>query len=291
MANNIVGILLAGGRGTRLYPLTKNTSKQLLSIYNKPLIYYPLSTLMLAGIRKILIISTKEDINNYKSLLGDGSQYNCDFHYKVQEKPDGIGSAFILGEKFIGKDNVFLILGDNIFHGDDFIKILRESINNFKSNTIFGYYVQNPNEYGVIQFENNEIVDIVEKPLNYVSNYAVPGIYLYDSSVINIAKSIGFSSRGEREITDINKYYLSQKKLNYKLLSRGISWLDTGTFQNMNIASNYVMTLEERQGLMIGAIEEIAFRMNFIKKNEYIKIIDEMPNCDYKNKLLTSIDN
>ncbi len=291
MENNTVGIILAGGRGTRLYPLTKTTSKQLLSIYNKPLIYYPLSTLMLAGIRKILIISTKEDINNYKDLLGDGSKYSCDFQYKIQDKPDGIGSAFILGEKFIGKDNVFLILGDNIFHGGEFIKTLRDSIMDSNSNTIFGYYVQNPNEYGVIKFDNNEIVDIIEKPLNHISNYAVPGIYLYDNSVINVAKSIGFSKRGEREITDINKYYLSRKKLNYKLLSRGISWLDTGTFQNMNIASNYVMTLEERQGLMIGAIEEIAFRMNFINKNEYLKIIDDMPNCDYKNKLLTSINN
>jgi len=291
MESKTVGILLAGGKGTRLYPLTKNTSKQLLSIYNKPLIYYPLSTLMLSGIRKILIISTKEDINNYRSLLGDGSELGCEFQYKIQEKPDGIGSAFILGEKFIGNNNVFLILGDNIFHGDEFMKSLRESINDSNPNTIFGYYVQNPNEYGVIKFKNKKIVDIIEKPSNYVSNYAVPGIYLYDNSVVNVAKSIGFSERGEREITDINRYYLSNNELSYKLISRGTSWLDTGTFQNMNIASNYVMTLEDRQGLMIGSIEEIAFRMNYINKKEYLDIIDLMPKCEYKNKLLTSIDN
>ena len=284
------GIILAGGAGSRLYPLSKYTSKQLLHVYNKPMIYYPLSIMMLSGIREILIISTPTYTPILRELLGSGKNLGCSFKYIEQDQPDGIGSAFILGEKFIGDDDVMLLLGDNIFHGTNFINILRGTINNFKSGAaIFGYYVKDPSQYGVIEFKDGQPYLLTEKPKEIKSNYAIPGIYIYDKSVIPIAKEIGFSERGEREITSINNVYLSRKRLEVTLLSRGIAWLDTGTFKDLLTASNYIMTLEERQGLIIGAIEEVAYRMGYINKQEYESLLEQMPSTNYKMILTSSI--
>jgi len=262
------GIILAGGSGTRLHPLTLTVSKQLMPIYNKPMIYYPLSVLMMSGIREILIISTPHDLPNFKKLLGDGKSLGCSFSYKVQEVPNGLAQAFVLGEEFIGSDSVALILGDNIFHGSKLSKLLQENTSP-KGGVVFAQHVNDPERYGVVDFdEHGNALSIEEKPKNPKSNYAVPGLYFYDNEVIGIAKSIKPSARGEYEITDINKEYLKKGKLKVGILDRGTAWLDTGTFASLTQASQYVQTIEERQGLRIGCIEEIAYRMKYIDKDQ-----------------------
>lgn len=262
------GIILAGGSGTRLHPLTKVMSKQLMPVYDKPMIYYPLSTLMSAGISEILIISTSKDTPIFKELLGDGSDYGCKFEYAVQEVPNGLAEAFLIGEKFIGKDKVALILGDNIFYGSGLDHIL-QSINNPDGGVIFAYHVMDPQRYGVVEFDaNNKVISIEEKPKRPKSNYAVPGIYFYDNQVVEIAKNIKPSQRGELEITDVNRAYLEQHKLHVQILDKGTAWLDTGTFQSLMQASQFVQVIEERQGLKIGSIEEMAFKMGFINRNQ-----------------------
>jgi len=275
------GIILAGGSGTRLYPLTKTVSKQLLPIYDKPMIYYPLTTLMSAGINEILIISTKQDLQKFKDLLGDGKNLGCEFKYAVQEQPNGLAEAFIIGQYFIGKDKVALILGDNIFYGSGLETILKSLINP-KGGVIFAYHVQDPQRYGVVEFdENNKAISIEEKPTHPKSNFAVPGIYFYDNQVIEIAKSIKPSSRGELEITDINKTYLKQGNLNVKILDKGTAWLDTGTFNSLMQASQFVQVIEERQGLKIGCIEETAYKMGYINKKQLYALAQPLLKSGY----------
>ena len=288
------GIILAGGSGSRLYPLTKVISKQLLPVYDKPMIYYPLSTLMLSGINEILIISTPTDISLYERLFDDGSHLGLKISYKVQPNPDGLAQAFILGEEFIGEDNVALVLGDNIFYGTGFIELLKKSVKTVTDQNkavVFGYEVKDPNRYGVVAFnKNKEVVSIEEKPVNPKSNYAVVGLYYYTNDVIEIAKNVKPSNRGELEITSVNNAYLNEKKLNVELMGRGFAWLDTGTIDAINNASNFIRTIEERQGLKVACLEEIAYQNNFINKNQLDDIIKKLPN-DYANYLRRLTDN
>lgn len=283
------GIILAGGSGTRLHPLTLATSKQMMPVYDKPMIYYPLSTLMLAGIREILIISTPHDLPNFEKLLGDGSLLGCKFSYKVQEIPNGLAQAFVIGEDFIGTDSVALVLGDNIFHGDGLARLL-QTTGDPDGGLVFAYPVADPERYGVVEFgEDNHVISIEEKPSDPKSSYAVPGLYFYDNSVVEIAKNIKPSPRGEYEITDINKEYLRIGKLKVGVLSRGTAWLDTGTFTSLMQAGQFVQVIEERQGLKIGCIEEIAYRMNFITKEELRKVAEPLVKSGYGQYLLKLI--
>ena len=282
------GIILAGGKGTRLYPMTKVVSKQLLPIYDKPLIYYPLSILLLAGIREILIISTPEDTPNYERLLGDGSQIGVKFSYKVQETPRGLADAFILGEEFIGDDSVCLILGDNVFYGQDMTKILRRAIKELKGATIFGYPVKNPTSFGVVEFDKERnVVSIEEKPRHPKSNYAVPGLYFYDNRVIEIAKNVKPSARGEIEITAVNNAYLEMGELRVELMGRGIAWLATGTPEGMLKASQFVEAVQDRQGFYVSCIEEIAWRRGFITTEQLRTIGENLKMTDYGQYLLS----
>ena len=280
------GIILAGGSGTRLHPITKVVSKQLLPIHDKPMVYYPLATLLSAGIREILIITTPKDASLFKELLGDGSQLGCIFKYAVQNKPNGLAEAFLIGEDFIGKDKVALILGDNIFYGSGLAKLLRKN-NNPDGGIIYGYHVQDPERYGVVEFDNKGgVISIEEKPQNPKSSYAIPGIYFYDNDVIGIAKSIQPSSRGELEITDINKAYLKRRKLEVRILDRGTAWLDTGTIGSLMKASQFVQVIEERQGLKIGAIEEVAYSMGYINKEQLHQLAKPLLKSGYGKYLL-----
>ncbi len=281
------GIILAGGSGTRLYPITKSISKQILPIYDKPMIYYPLSNLMSAGIRDILIISTPQDIGNFENLLKDGSQIGINISYAVQPSPDGLAQAFIIGEEFIGDDNVCLILGDNLFYGFGFSKILEESAQLSQGAVVFGYYVNEPERYGVVEFDKEgNVMSLEEKPKDPKSNYAVTGLYFYDNSVVEKAKNLKPSARGELEITDLNKLFLNEKTLHVKLLGRGMAWLDTGTHESLQNASNYIATIEYRQGLKVACIEEIAFGKGFIDVNQLFKLAESMKNNNYGQYLL-----
>ncbi len=288
------GIVLAGGSGTRLYPLTRVISKQLLPVYDKPMIYYSLSTLLLSGIKDILIISTPQDINFYEQLFSDGSQLGLNIQYKIQPSPDGLAQAFILGEDFIGDDNVAMVLGDNIFYGSGFSSKLKKCVNivnNDGKAVVFGYEVKNPKRYGVVDFDNEgNAISIEEKPKYPKSNIAVVGLYFYPNSVVEIAKSIKPSQRGELEITSVNSYYLDKSDLKVSILGRGFAWLDTGTIDSINNASNYIRTIEERQGLKIACLEEIAFLNNFINENQLKKHIQKLPK-DYANYLRRLINN
>ncbi len=268
------GIILAGGSGTRLYPLTMVTSKQLLPIYDKPMVYYPLSSLMLAGIKDILIISTPSDISNFERLLGDGSRYGLNLSYKVQPSPDGLAQAFLLGEEFIGDDTCAMILGDNIFYGNGFSSLLRQAAKDTEEGyaTVFGYYVNDPERFGVVEFDDRgNVISVEEKPANPKSNYCITGLYFYDKRVCEMAKKVVPSSRGELEITDLNRFYLEDKTLKVQLLGRGFAWLDTGTMDSLLDASNFVATIEKRQSIKIAAIEEIAYNNGWISKEELIK--------------------
>lgn len=281
------GIILAGGSGTRLHPLTLAVSKQLMPVYDKPMIYYPLSTLMLAGINEILIISTPQDLPNFQKLLGDGSQIGCKFSYKEQPSPDGLAQAFILGEEFIGQDKVALILGDNIFYGSGMSKLL-QSCADPEGGVVFAYPVHDPERYGVVEFDQDKnVVSIEEKPKEPKSSYAVPGIYFYDNDVVEIAKNIEPSPRGELEITDVNKEYLKRGKLKVGVFDRGTAWLDTGTIQSLMQAGQFVQVIEERQGMKIGAIEEVAYRMGYIDANQLKTIAEPLKKSGYGDYLLT----
>lgn len=283
------GIILAGGSGTRLHPLTLAVSKQLMPVYDKPMIYYPLSILMMAGIKEILIISTPHDLPNFKKLLGDGKNLGCEFHYAEQPKPEGLAQAFIIGEEFIGDDNVALILGDNIFYGTGIQKLLQEN-NNPDGGMILAYHVNDPERYGVVEFdENNKAISIEEKPKEPKSNYAVPGLYFYDNKVVEMAKNLEPSPRGELEITDINKIYLKQGNLHVGILGRGTAWLDTGTFASLMQAGTFVQVIEERQGLKIGCIEEIAYRMGFINKQQLSDLAQPLLKSGYGEYLMRMI--
>lgn len=283
------GIILAGGSGTRLHPLTLAVSKQLMPIYDKPMIYYPLSVLMMAGIKEILIISTPHDLPSFERLLGDGSSLGCKFSYQVQEVPNGLAQAFVLGKSFIGKDKVALILGDNIFYGSGFQKLI-QSNNDPEGGTVFAYHVTDPERYGVVEFDDQKkAISIEEKPISPKSNYAVPGLYFYDNSVVEIAENLKPSARGEYEITDINKYYLENEKLSVGIIGRGTAWLDTGTFKSLIEASQFVQVVEERQGLKIGCIEEVAFRMGFINSDQLKELAQPLRKSGYGEYLLRLI--
>jgi len=281
------GIILAGGAGTRLYPITKSISKQIIPIYDKPMIYYPLSVLMLAGIKEILIISTPKDIHLYEDLLGDGTQFGINLNYEIQPSPDGLAQAFIIGEKFIGNDNVCLILGDNIYYGYGFSKILSKAAELKDGSIVFGYYVNDPERYGVVEFDKSgKVKSIEEKPEKPKSNYAVTGLYFYSNDVVKKAKNLKPGKRGELEITDLNRLYLDENRLNVELLGRGFAWLDTGTHESLLQASNYVATIEQRQGLKIACIEEIAYKKGFINKDQLIQLGNELKNNQYGQYLL-----
>ena len=279
------GILLAGGAGTRLYPITKGTSKQLLPVFDKPMVYYPISVLILSGIREILIISTPEDLPNFKRLLGDGKDFGISLSYEVQPKPDGLAQAFIIGEDFIADDDVCMILGDNIFNGNGFNNLLFKAVNNvqnYKKATVFGYYMKDAKHYGVVEFgSNGEVLSIEEKPKNPRGNHAVVGLYYYPNSVVDIAKKVTPSNRGELEITSINNEYLKRGELEVELMGRGFTWLDTGTHDSLIEASNYIKAVESRQGFKIGCLEAVAFQMGYISKAKLLKLAEQFGNCGY----------
>ncbi len=282
------GIILAGGKGTRLYPMTKAVSKQLLPIYDKPLIYYPLSILMLASIREVLIISTPYDIEDYKTLLGDGSKIGMHFEYAIQEQPKGLAEAFIIGEKFIGKDSVCLILGDNVFYGPNMTRLLRNAIEENEGATIFGYPVKDARSFGVVEFDkDHNVVSLEEKPEHPKSNYAIPGLYFYNNDVVEIAKNVKPSARGEIEITSINNEYLRRKQLKVKTFERGFAWLDTGTPEGMLKASSFVQTVQDRQGMYVSCIEEIAWRRGFILIDQLQRLGNELKTTEYGQYLLS----
>lgn len=289
------GIILAGGSGTRLYPLTLVTSKQLLPIYDKPLIFYPLSTLMLAGIREILIISTPKDLPNFKNLLGDGSRYGISLSYAEQPSPDGLAQAFIIGEEFIGDDDCAMILGDNVFYGNDFSRVLVQARKDVEENgmaTVFGYYVDDPTAFGIVSFDKSgKAVSIEEKPKEPKSNYAVTGLYFYDNRVVDFAKKVKPSARGELEITDVNRMYLEDGTLNVKTLGRGFAWLDTGTIENLNSCSDFMRMIEERQGLKIGVLEEVAFRNRWITEDELKSAAEHYGKSSYGRYLTKLTEN
>ena len=284
------GIILAGGSGTRLYPITKGVSKQLTPIYDKPMVYYPLSVLMLAGITEVLIISTPHDLPQFEALLGNGSDIGMSFSYKVQPSPDGLAQAFLIGEEFIGSDDVCLVLGDNIFYGHGFQKMLRQSVKNVTEQgkaTVFGYYVRDPERYGVAEFDKNgNVLSIEEKPEQPKSNHAVVGLYFYPNSVVEVAKAVKPSHRGELEITSVNQAYLEQQNLKVELMGRGFAWLDTGTHESLMEASNYIQTIEKRQGLKVACIEEIAFEMGYISKEQLIELAQPLKKNQYGQYLL-----
>jgi glucose-1-phosphate thymidylyltransferase len=283
----VKGIILAGGKGTRLYPITRAVSKQLLPVYDKPMIYYPLSVLMLAGIRDILIISTPHDLPKFRELFGDGSQLGLSLSYVEQPRPEGLAQAFILGKDFIGKDNVCLILGDNIFFGHDLQKTVRESARLDEGGIIFGYFVKDPQRYGIVSFDRHgNVTDIEEKPKHPKSRYAVPGLYFYDNDVISIAENLNPSARGELEITDVNREYLKRGKLKVTLLGRGFAWLDTGTYHSLQEATNYVEAIQERQGLKIACLEEIAYRQGFINAEQLEELAQDMLHNEYGKYLI-----